>query len=188
MKRRIWTALVVAGIALLLGSCTAVLGFIFPNEFNVAGSSYSLSKMYVLNYGQYGTSNYYLDVWLTSDGIVIDSTGQGSGEGEQIGFYLISAAPTLGEGTFTYSDNSDGPAGTMYGGVAFVGGDFAAGTADAMYFHGGGVLTVKLTMVGDDYVLDFTGTTDQGVEISAHYRGPIEAEIESPTGLPGPTF
>ena len=130
MRRGLRIGLVVGAFVLLLGSCSAVLGFISPNQFTVAGASYDSAKMYILNYGQFETSNYYLDVWLVSDGIIVNTEGQGSGSGDEIGFFLISPTPTLGEGTFTFNADFYGSVNTMYAGRAYLGADFSAGHND----------------------------------------------------------
>jgi len=184
MKKRILIVLVVVILALLLGSCNIVLGFIFPNEFTIGGASYEISKLYILNYGTFDTTNHYLDLWLVSDGIVINSLGQGSGAGDLITFWTIDSTPTLGEGTFTFNADFAGPPGTLYGGGSYVGADYAAGDADGSYGVAGGVLTVARPRFGDDYILDFTGTTDTGASFTAHYRGPSAANYEVSNSAP----
>ncbi|MCK4514795.1 MAG: hypothetical protein KAU31_06025 [Spirochaetaceae bacterium] len=189
MKRGLRIGLVVGAFVLLLGSCSAVLGFISPNQFTIAGSSYDSAKMYVLNYGQLENNNYYLDVWLVSDGIIVNTEGHGSGSGDEIGFFLISPTPTLGEGTFTVTSFEDyyGSVNTMYAGSVYLGANFSAGTSTAMYPFASGLLTVSRARVGDDYILNFEGTVEGGSTITAHYRGPLEGTvIDVPTGAPVP--
>ena len=45
-----------------------------------------------------------------------------------------------------------------------------------------GSLTVRQSLVGDDYVLIFEGTSDSGAVVTARYRGPVTASFDIDTG------
>lgn len=178
MKKALRLAVLTAVVVLVLGSCSAVLGVVFPNQFELSGAAYTVDKLYILNYGQFGTANHYLDIWLVSDGISVDANAVASGAGDQISFYTISATPTLGEGTITYGGDFFGAAGTMYeGSPVYIGANYSASVADATYTLNGGTLDVSRSRVGDDYIIDFEGTTDTGLTVTAHYRGPLEGNV-----------
>jgi hypothetical protein len=179
-------ALLVTGI-LVLSSCGALLDFIIPDRFKVDGTEYDVAKFYILYYGELtDNGKYYLDLWLVSEGVVVNSSGEGAGTGDVIGLYVISSTPTLGEGTFTFVDDFEGEPGTMYGGRAFVGADYGEGTADATYVLNGGTLNVRTSAIGDDYILDFEGTAEGGVNITARYRGPLENQYDMTDTPVGP--
>ena len=176
-KARLVLMCVLAG--LLLGSCTMVLGFIIPNRIQVDGAEFDISKFYLLNYGRLvDNQNHYLDLWLVSDGVVIDPTGEGAGTGDVIGLWLISSTPTLGEGTFQFVEDFFGSPGTMYAGRVYAGADYGASSADATYNLSGGTVEVSRPAIGDDYIIEFTGTAEGGIQVSARYRGPLETEYD----------
>ena len=119
----------------------------------------------------------------------MNTEGRGSGYGDEIGFFLISPTPTLGEGTFTFTGDFYGSVNTMYAGRAYLGADFSAGTSTAIYTLESGLLTVSRARVGDDYILDFKGTVEDGSTVTAHFRGPLEgAIIEASTEDPIPSI
>jgi hypothetical protein len=164
-----------------------MLGFIIPSRFEVDGADYDVAKFYILDYGDwFGNQRYYLDLWLVSEGVLVNASGEGVGTGDVIGLFLISSTPTLGEGTFTYVDDFEGEAGTTYGGRVYIGADYNASTADANLPINSGLVEVRKSARGDDYIISFEGTVDSGAAVTARYRGPLEAvrDVE-PTEGPG---
>ena len=93
----------------------------------------------------------------------------------------------MNEGTHTFNDDAFGSVNTVRGGSVFIGGNFTARTATGVYDLDGRILTIERARIGEDYIIDFEGTAEGGIAITAHYRGPLESPIiDITTGNPTP--
>ena len=176
LRRAILLGVIVL-MTLALGSCGWVLGFLFPNEFEVTGATFEISKMYVVNHGKNAEGNFDIFVWLVSDGISATANNSWSGSGDEIGFWINTSTSALAEGTYGYNPETTHYTSTLYYGLARVGYSFSTYETDSDHVINGGTLDIWRATLGDDWVIDFDGAGTNGETIYAHFRGPLEISV-----------
>ena len=172
----------------LMGSCTFVGGLLGLNQVTVDGDSYELSQLALEYMGSNGEGSY--DIWVN---ILSEDYTWGNdvtGNGEWIAMGLTSPQFSLEGGTYTWSSSTK-EFGFAGGGV-FVGYDTATSEYDQIVMLTGGEVNVRKTLFGD-YVFDFEidgedWDTGGPVDISGHYRGPIDDEDDLSASVMAPSI
>ncbi|WP_124979152.1 hypothetical protein [Nonlabens xiamenensis] len=140
-------------------------------SFSVDGSSYSLNKGVVLNYGEGPTGIYNFDISLFSNGVNLDEAGEASGMGDVIYFELwTDQSSGLKEGTYSFSNSTEDFAIT----VLSYGLDCNSQTEMCATEAEGEDGTLSISRDGNRYTLTFSIVTPDGVATGT-YSGVLRA-------------
>ena len=144
------------------------------NYITYDGKEYEISQgqMYMDEYSE-ENSFYWLKVWITSDNL---DWANASGNGNLILFdYIYSSSGTeISPGTYDCEDHHYDLEAFCWGDVSFgLNLNFTTDEADYdLILSDDGIIKVEKS--GDQYDIKITGTTGEGKEIKAHYKGTIE--------------
>lgn len=133
-------------------------------ELTVGGQTYSLTKLYFLDWGQ-SEGVYNIDVYIMSEGLDV-LPDRGTGEIVYLEMFFNTAAVTAGTYSFatteaagTFSDASD----------ILIGYRPATDTEDAWYWMDGGTVTISIS--GSDYTINGNVDLDGGGNATFWFSG-----------------
>lgn len=138
--------------------------------FTFNGANYETPKAYIVSYGPNNSESADFDLYLTSSNIAVKDGNGFTGTGDGIYFDLNSSSLTeLAAGTYTWSLDR-GP-GTIVDGEVFLTYDFDTWTGDSYSVSDG---TVKITVSGTTYEIDYSLTLANSQTITGYYKGSAE--------------
>ena len=139
------------------------------NEFKFDGSTITLDKGFIEDYGENFDGSYDFDVWLFSENInFVDDELTGSGDG--IYLDLNTADQTgLEEGTYIWSE--DRAKFTIVDGGAILNADILMETGEEIIFTNG---SVDISFDGDKTVLEFDMITEGNKTLTGKFKGVLE--------------
>lgn len=147
-------------------------------SLTVGGQTYSLSKMYTIDYGLVSAGVYNIDIALVSDGLTLNrDTGFGSGIGEIVYLELFFPTPSISAGTFIFSDVSDPPANSFSDWSDIeVRWQPALDISDGWWELAGGVVTISIS--GSTYSINGNVDLDDESTATFNYSGPITGAFD----------
>lgn len=175
MKKRIVSRMTMVllgvGLMLVLSACAPLLGFLVPNEYEVAGNSGTLRNVILYDKGPGPDGGTYVGIALVTGSLDVQSDGRLDGEGDVIYIEVLAE-----ESDLSFMDRYDWDSidrvGELVGGFVYVqtvydGTDF--------YTYGsytqltGGTAFVRRPLIGD-MVITIDADTQDGL-LTATYRG-----------------
>lgn len=157
-------------IAVILPSCNKDDdGDSSTSSFTLDGTTYTLSKGFIADFGDNLNGSYDFDIFLTSDGISRGGLGL-TGMGDYVYIDLNTGLETgLEAGTYTFS--TDREAFTFVDSDVYTNYDLTNFTGDVTDVTGG---TVEIELNGSDVTITFNLEIAGGSTVTGTYEGSLE--------------